>query len=156
VVFTVRRGDQTLTIEVPTIANPEGATVVGVVARTADPSYTYPFEIAIASGDVSGPSAGLAFSLGIIDELTPGDLTGGSQVAVTGTISGSGKVGEIGSAREKAIVAKRSGAALMLVPEGNVDEARSAQAGIEIVGVRTLDEALAALAARGGAPVPNP
>ena len=156
VVFTVERNDQVSTIEVPTVANEAGTTVVGIVTLTADPGYDYPFDVEITSGDVSGPSAGLAFSLGIIDELTPGDLTGGMRVAVTGTIDGEGRVGPIGSAREKAITAKQGRAQLMLVPVENLEDARSAGVDIEIVPVATLDDALAALAARGGAPVPNP
>ena len=35
-------------------------------------------------------------TLAILDDLTPGDLTGGKRVAVTGTIDPDGDVGEIG------------------------------------------------------------
>ena len=52
-----------------------------------------PFEIQIDTGEIGGPSAGLAFTLTLIDELTDGDLLGGANVAVTGTIALDGDVG---------------------------------------------------------------
>ena len=58
---------------------------------------------------VGGPSAGLAFTLAIIDDLTPGDLTGGKRVAVTGTIAADGTVGPVGGVEQKAITARHNG-----------------------------------------------
>ena len=66
-------------------------------------------KIKIATGDVSGPSGGLAFTLTIIDDLTPGNLTGGKKIAVTGTIDGDGTVGEVGGVPQKAVAARRRG-----------------------------------------------
>ena len=37
--------------------------------------------MSINVGDVGGPSAGLMFSLGIVDKLTPGAMTGGKSIA---------------------------------------------------------------------------
>lgn len=136
--------------------NAKGQTIIGVTGFTANPKYSYPFDVTIDPGNVSGPSAGLAFSLGIIDELTPGDLTGRKKIAATGTIGPDGTVGPIGGVQQKAVAAKNAGAALMLVPADEVAEARAANAGIDIVGVATLDDALAALVAAGGTPIPNP
>ena len=63
---------------------------------TKDLKLDFPVDITIDPGPVSGPSAGLAFTLTIIDELTPGSLTGGKKVAVTGTMDLDGNVGEVG------------------------------------------------------------
>ena len=70
----------------------------------------------IDSGAVGGPSAGLAFTLGVMDVLTPGELTGGKLVAVTGTIDSDGSVGPIGGLVHKVDAARHAGATLFLVP----------------------------------------
>ena len=55
--------------------------VMGVRSSDGLLDYDFPFDVEIDTGDVGGPSAGLAFTLGLIDDLTPGDLTGGTDVA---------------------------------------------------------------------------
>lgn len=109
-----------------------------------------PFDVNIESGAFSGPSAGLAFTLAIIDALTPGELTGGGIVAVTGTIAVDGSVGSVGGVTQKAAAADRAGADLFLVPARSVPEAVAGAGDTPVVGVSSLDEALAALAAYGG------
>jgi len=124
---------------------------LGVTLRTRQQSFSTPFEVAIDSGRVGGPSAGLEFALSIVDQLTPGELTGGRKVAVTGTIGFDGVVGPVGGIPQKTETVRRAGAKLFLVPVEQVAEAKSkAASGVEIVGVGTLDEAIQALAARGG------
>jgi PDZ domain-containing protein len=121
-----------------------------------------PFEVDIDAGRIGGPSAGLAFTLTLIDELTEGELTGGIDIAVTGTIQLDGSVGAIGGLRQKASAVRQTGVELFLVPasqsEADLEAAREAAgSGLEIVPVATLDEALLALAARGGDPIlPSP
>jgi PDZ domain-containing protein len=105
---------------------------------------------------VSGPSAGLACALAIVDDLTPGDLTGGKRVAITGAIAPDGSVTPVGGVAQKTIAARESGAKLMLVPVGEAATARAHADGMPIVTVRTLDGALAALQRSGGSPVPSP
>jgi len=109
-----------------------------------------PFDVSIDSGEIGGPSAGLAFTLSIIDLLTPGELTGGGRVAVTGTISLDETVGDVGGAEQKAVGARQSGAELFIVPEGEVADAEKGAGDMPVVGVATLDDALAALASLGG------
>ncbi|MBW7473343.1 hypothetical protein K0T92_01135 [Paenibacillus oenotherae] len=108
-------------------------------------------KITIHASEIGGPSAGLMFALQIIDEITTGDLTGGMRVAGTGTISRSGEVGAIGGIRHKVAAAERQGAQLFLVPADNAEEAaeKAAELGtpMRIVPVKTLSQALAALAA---------
>lgn len=101
------------------------------------------------SPSFSGPSAGLAFALETIDQLTPGDLTGGRLVAVTGTIDPAGHVGAISGAFQKVYAAHAVGADLMLVPTSNLEEASAAAhllgTDMELVSVDSLPEALAVL-----------
>ena len=125
-------------------------------------SVQLPFRATIDTDQIGGPSAGLAFTLTLIDRLSPGSLTGGQKVAVTGTIEDDGSVGAIGGLRQKVATVRRSGARFMLVPtaqgedglDGLVEARRAAGSALEIVPVANLEEALAALVARGGAPPP--
>src|SRR5690606_11397222 len=73
VTFGIKRGEQEMEVTMPTVAA-NGRAMVGM---TMQRSYKFPFEVDINVGDVGGPSAGLMFSLGIVDKLTEGPLTGG-------------------------------------------------------------------------------
>lgn len=155
VTLSVEKGSEGEPEDVTTelIADPggEGRAVLGIGVGTRDLRYDLPFPVRIDTEDVGGPSAGLALTLGILDHLTPGSLTGGANVATTGTIEANGTIGEVGGVAQKAIAAKRAGATLLLVPEAEVADAkRTASDGLEVVGVATLDDALDALAAIGG------
>lgn len=116
-----------------------------------------PFEVDINTGSIGGPSAGLAFTLSLIDRLTPGELTGGRDVAVTGTINLDGSVGPIGGLAQKASAVDQRGIDVFLVPsaqsEADIAAARAAAPGLNIVTVATVFEAIDALAAAGGDPV---
>ncbi|MFE4517155.1 PDZ domain-containing protein [Kitasatospora sp. NPDC056783] len=109
--------------------------------------HTYPFQIDIGLQDVGGPSAGLMFSLGIIDKLTPGgDLTGGKFVAGTGTIDDDGKVGPIGGISMKLIAARDAGAEYFFTPSSNCAEAtKNVPSGLTLIKTDTLDGALKSL-----------
>lgn len=105
--------------------------------------------------DVGGPSAGLMFSLGIIDKIDGdgrgGDLTGGTVIAGTGTITPSGRVGAVGGVPLKELAARRDGATVFLVPKGECSSARAElPKGLRLVPVQTLDGALDALRALRG------
>ncbi|MGW6917474.1 YlbL family protein [Kitasatospora sp. NPDC054939] len=117
--------------------------VVGIVASIR---HTYPFQIDIGLQDVGGPSAGLMFSLGIIDKLTPDDLTGGRFVAGTGTITDDGKVGPIGGISMKLIAAREAGAEYFFTPAANCDEAgKNIPDGLTLIKAETLAGALGAM-----------
>jgi Lon-like protease len=154
VTFTVDRDGASTPVTVETRATSEGAcqgrAQIGVQSATRSEKFDFPVDVKIDTGRVSGPSAGLAFTLTILDELTPGDLTGGKNVAVTGTIRSDGTVGPIGGAQQKAVTARRAGAKLFLVPTEEVKEARSRADGMKVVGIRTLDDALTELRRFGG------
>lgn len=106
--------------------------------------------VTLKLSDVGGPSAGLLFTLGIIDKLdgngAGGDLTGGRTIAGTGTIDSDGKVGAVGGVALKTLAARRDGATVFLVPQ---DECSDAQAelpkGLRLIPVTDLKGAVSAL-----------
>ncbi|MER7724029.1 PDZ domain-containing protein [Streptomyces sp. NPDC096323] len=117
----------------------ENRAIVGIQAGT---DHTFPFEIDIKLADVGGPSAGLMFSLGIVDKLTPGQLTGGKFIAGTGTIDDKGKVGPIGGINMKLVGARNAGARYFLTPDENCKAAASdTPDGLTLVRVKTIDDA---------------
>lgn len=162
----IRRPEEgILDVTVELAASPDDAerTIIGF--RPFDTRVvTLPFEVGIDTGQIGGPSAGLAFTLALIDELTPGELTGGKNVAVTGTIALDGSVGPIGGLSQKTSAVFQHGVDVFLVPasqrelaegEGELrqklEDAGHGQ--VKIIAVATLEEALAALEALGGDPL---
>ena len=143
----------TLTFELSVDGEPETARLVREpCGGSEDPLVgvsminSFPFDVSIASGGIGGPSAGLMWALGLYDLLTPVDLTGGRTVAGTGEIALDGTVIPISGIGEKLEAAADAGASVFLVPEGNMDAARtSGDRGMELVPVASLDDALAYL-----------
>jgi PDZ domain-containing protein len=129
----------------------DSAPFLGVALQTADLRYDLPFDVAIDANRIVGPSAGLAFTLELLDVLSPGELMGGRRVAATGTISPDGAVGAVGGIPQKTAAVERAGVELFLVPEGALGAARGvAGDGLRVEEVATIDEALTALAEFGG------
>jgi Lon-like protease len=126
--------------------------LIGVTDLTAVAARALPFKINIGLENVEGPSAGLMFTLGIIDKLTPQSLTGGRTIAGSGTIDAAGTVGPIGGVEQKVIGAARAGASVFLSPADNCADAKAAHAGghIRIIKVTSLSDALSALASLRG------
>jgi PDZ domain-containing protein len=122
---------------------------LGVVSMTRT-TYTFPFDVNIEVGDIGGPSAGLAFTLAILDVLSSGDLTGGHAVAATGTIRLDGTVGDVGAVSQKAVAVRRAGANVFFVPADQLKEALSQAGNMKIYPVKTLQQALDDLQALGG------
>jgi PDZ domain-containing protein len=149
------------TEKVSLIASPDDAnrTIIGIVpadTRTVE----VPFEVNISTDSIGGPSAGLAFTLALLDELTPGNLMGDSTVAATGTISEDGTVGAIGALRQKAVAVQRAGGDVFLIPKSQTaEEIAAARAAVgsslDVVPVGTLDEALEVLSKYGGGKLPK-
>jgi PDZ domain-containing protein len=150
-------GDLLVEVElVQSTADPD-RTIIGFVPFDTR-SVDLPFEVDFKTGGIGGPSAGLAFTLSLIDELTEGDLMGGRTVAVTGTIDFDGNVGAIGGLPQKASAVRQAGVDVFIVPaaQGDDEVAQAIEAGegeVEIIEVATLDEALAALERLGGEPL---
>jgi PDZ domain-containing protein len=163
VTLSIERNGKRQTVRVPVTAVP-GNRLIGVDLALR---YHLPVQIKVDTSDISGPSAGLAMTLAIIDDLTPGDLTGGKKVAVTGTIDARGNVGPIGGIAQKAIAARRAGAQVFIVPAcqdradrecaSDLETAKKRVGdGVEFAPVSTLAQALKVLRAAGGSPVRVP
>jgi len=142
-------------VSVELAENPENGKAQLGVSLDDRPSYEFPVKVDIDSGEVGGPSAGLAFTLAILDRLTPGSLTGNEAVAVTGTIGLDGSVGPVGGVTQKTEAAVEAGAKLFVVPPDEFADATEAARGrLEVRKVTSLDDALDVLAEFGGDPVP--
>jgi Lon-like protease len=150
---TIVRGGQTRRVQVGTKLS-AGHPVMGVEVTG---QYKFPFDVTISVGDIGGPSAGLMFALGIIDKLTPMNLTGGKFIAGTGEIEASGKVDPIGGIQQKMIAARQAGATIFLTPTANCSDAKGAvPAGMRLVSVSTLGQAVDDLEAiKAGQAVPS-
>ncbi len=148
--FVVRRDGATKTVTVTPKASPDDPQKAAVGVQI-QPGYDFPFDVAVRlADDIGGPSAGLIFSLGVYDTLTPGSLTGGARVAGTGTIDERGRVGPIGGIDQKIVAAADAGATVFLVPPGNCAEAEQAHVDkdkIRLVKAPTMHSAVASLKA---------
>ena len=139
--LTVNSGDERRVVSIrPIRRQQDDGPIIGVVLVES-----FPFEIRIDSGDVGGPSAGLMWALGVVDLLTPGDLTSGRTVAGTGVIDLDGGVHPVGGIEHKILAAERAGAELFLLPRSNVEEAGAVADHIDLVPVGHIGEALAYL-----------
>jgi PDZ domain-containing protein len=119
--------------------------------------FTYPFPVSINVTNIGGPSAGLAMTIGVVDALTSGSVTGKETVAATGTIDSSGNVGDVGGVAQKTVAVENAGATIFMVPPEEYKAAMSKdRPGLKIYAVSTLDQALKVLAAHGGAVPPVP
>jgi PDZ domain-containing protein len=123
---------------------------LGVSIQTQQ-DYTFPFSVTINTADIGGPSAGLAMTLGLINTLSGGHLTGGRTVAATGTIDPSGDVGDVGGVAQKTIAVEHAGATVFFVPPPELSAARSkATPSLHVYAVSTLAQALSILHKLGG------
>ncbi|UQA92578.1 S16 family serine protease [Streptomyces halobius] len=131
----------------------DAATAAALGYLKKDPDQV---KVKLKLSDVGGPSAGLLFSLGIVDKLdgdgNGGDLTGGRKIAGTGTIDADGTVGPVGGVALKSQAAKRDAASVFLVPKADCSNARSAPDGLRLIPVTTLKDAVQSLRAlaKGG------
>lgn len=145
VTFVVRRDGQRTLVQV-TPEQVDGKSTIGIRFGTG---YVFPFKVSVnIDPSIGGPSAGLMFSLGIYDTLTPGSLTGGATVAGTGTIDGDGQVGPIGGIQQKIVGARQAGAQLFLVPPDNCSDALGApNEDMRLVRAETMHTAVQAIEA---------
>lgn len=149
------------TFSIKLISSPDESnrTIIGLMPRDTRTVKT-PFEVGIDTDSIGGPSAGLAFTLALIDELSKGSLTGNTRVAVTGTIDGDESVGAVGAIAQKAVAARDAGAKLFLIPASQsaqdiADARRVGGAKMRVETVATLQDALDILRGIGGDPLPD-
>ncbi|HEY8684840.1 MAG TPA: S16 family serine protease [Chloroflexota bacterium] len=147
----VLRKNRLIRLTVSTVRSTNG--VPDVKGKTAligievQDQLKFPVKIHINAGNIVGPSAGLMFALGIVQRLSPTDITHGCKVAGTGTIDFNGQVGAIGGAKQKIIAANNAGAKYFFVPnvKENLDPAMAHRGNVTVVPVKTLRQALAFL-----------
>ena len=140
--FEIIRSKTPATVNVVLGANPKDPAqgYLGILGST---EYHGPFPIEFGLQDVGGPSAGTMFALGIIDKLTPENLSNDQIVAGTGTISPTGAVGAIGGIQQKMYAARDNGAQLFLAPKANCSSVRSSTPeGLNVAAVDTLSDAV--------------
>jgi len=142
------------TIQLMTSPDDPNRVIIGFVPADTR-TVRVPFDVQISTAGIGGPSAGLAFTLSLLDELTPGNLMGRGRVVATGTINEDGSVGAIGALEQKAVAVKDAGGTLFLVPAGQspseMKAARAAAgASVTIIQVGTVEEALVQLEKNGG------
>jgi PDZ domain-containing protein len=115
-----------------------------------------PFPVSMDAGEIGGPSAGLAFTLAIMDSLSNGNLTGGHKVAATGTMDQYGDVGQVGGVQEKTAAVEKAGAQVFFVPQAEYQDAESvAGHNLVVVPVTSLSQVLQILRQRYGGDVPG-
>lgn len=142
--FEIERDGTVMTVEVTPLVEGEQR-LVGIYPSN---EFTFPFEVDIELPNVGGPSAGMMFALGIVDELTPGAMTAGTLWAGTGTISALGDVGPIGGIVQKLHGADDAGATHFLAPVENCAEVVGhVPDGLTVFAVDTLDDAIDAIEA---------
>lgn len=145
ITLSVLRKGKPLHKEIVLGENPhaKGQALLGV-SMTSEPKEDISVEYNLQ--DVGGPSAGMMFTLAVIDKLTEENLTGGAFVAGTGTIEEDGEVGPIGGIMHKVQAAKDAGAELFLAPADNCAEAVRRDTGDMVVAkVSTLEDAIEAM-----------
>jgi Lon-like protease len=151
--LSVLRSGKALSLSVATKES-GGKPIIGVAVQE---NYKFPFTVKISVGDIGGPSAGMMFALGIIDKLTPLNLTGGKFIAGTGEITAAGQVEAIGGIQQKMVGARDAGATVFLAPASNCSDVVGAiPAGLRVVKVSTLSQAMTYLEdLKAGKPVPS-
>jgi PDZ domain-containing protein len=144
----VRRGGETLTVGVQTVADPVDAhrAIVGFAPDQAA-LIKLPLRVRIDAGNVGGPSAGLAFALEVMEELGH-NVDRGYKVAATGQMELDGTVSAIGGVKQKTFGVREAKADVFLVPAAgdNAAEARRYAHGLRIIAVKSFPQALRALA----------
>jgi Lon-like protease len=141
VAFRVERGkgEKNVSVEVQEV---EDQPRVGILLRDLFPDL--PVKVTIQTqNNIGGPSAGLMFTLSIIDKLTREDLTGGRRIAGTGEIALDGSVLPVGGVGEKLIAVHRLGVTTFLIPGENCAGVKGqVPDGLRLVKVSKVDDAL--------------
>ena len=123
---------------------------LGTVIEQRYRTVGLPFPVTIDSQGIIGPSAGLAFTLGLLDELSHGSLTGGRRIAATGTMTITGAVGDVGGVAQKTVAVRDAGASVFFVPIQEKAVAEAHAGPMKVEAVASLSQALADLRRLGG------
>ena len=155
------RGGGKVSRRVELMASPDdpSRTIIGFIPLDTR-TVNLPFNVEIETDSIGGPSAGLAFTLALLDELTPGDLFGGHKVVATGTVNEDGSVGAIGALPQKSAAVRMTDADIFLVPASQTEKELSVARrvvgkNVRIIEVSTVGEALEVLSGLGGSGLEN-
>lgn len=141
----VTNAGQARPVTIRTTTNPEDPRRPFIGVLLHEPTVELPVEVRINTGEVGGPSAGLAFALDLLEELGR-DVDRGRRIAATGELRLDGSVGAVGGIKQKTIGAERAGVEIFLVPGDNASEARRHASDLRVVPVNSFRQALRALA----------
>jgi Lon-like protease len=123
---------------------------LGIQPQTQQ-DWQFPVKVTVHTQNIGGPSAGLAMTLGIMDKLSSGRITGNRIVAATGTIDQNGNVGDVGGVAQKTIAVEQAGATVFFVPKVEYKTAESkATPQLHVYAVNNLDQVLRILKSLGG------
>lgn len=138
------RKDSPLEVKFKTMKSVQGkGSQLGLLLNS---NVKVPLDIKFHLKDVGGPSAGTMFALGIVEQLTPNNITSRHIVAGTGTIDLAGRVGPISGIPQKMAGAKKDGAKFFLAPASNCDEVDgNIPSGLKVTPIATFSDALHAL-----------
>lgn len=118
-------------------------------------------KVHVNADDIGGPSAGLMFTLEIINQLNDEDITKGYAVAGTGEIKEDGSIGRIGGVEKKVVAADEENIEIFFAPDDEITDymkkrnpaitsnyeaavktAEKINSKMKIVPVKTIDDAL--------------
>lgn len=153
--------DETLTLK--EIPGTDGRVGLGITFTESKSIKTDP-KIHVETDGIGGPSAGLMFTLELLNQLKEEDITKGYAVAGTGEMYEDGTVGRIGGIEKKVVAADKEGMEIFLAPDDEITEtmrkinpsivsnyeaalktAEDIGASMKIVPVKNINEALAFL-----------
>ncbi len=142
------------------IPNTKGRIGLGITFAESKTIRTDP-DVKADTEKIGGPSAGLMFTLEILNQLLDEDISKGYTIAGTGEMNEDGTVGRIGGVEKKVVAADKAGMEIFFVPDDEVTEqmkannptivsnyeaaaqtAKEIGTTMEIVPVKTIDDAL--------------
>ena len=150
--------DKTLTIK--DIPGSDGRVGIGISYSESKSIKTDP-KVTVKTEDIGGPSAGLMFTLEMLNQLLDEDLTKGYNIAGTGEMLEDGTVGRIGGIEKKIVTADKKGMEIFFAPDDEITKemleynpsiqsnyevakqtAEDIRSDMIIVPVKTVDDAL--------------
>jgi len=159
--FIRNKKEQEVTITLKEIPRSEETRAgLGITYAESKSIETNP-NVSMKTEDIGGPSAGLMFTLEILDQLLEEDLTKGYAIAGTGEMLVDGTVGRIGGIDYKVIAADRDGMEIFFAPDDEITPemkakypelesnyatavkvAKEIKTKMKIVPVKTVDDAI--------------
>lgn len=147
---------QTITMEKLPTTSSEARAGIGIASPLTKREVQLPNRVTIQSENIGGPSAGLMFTLEIMNQVSKEDLTKGYRIAGTGEILEDGTIGKIGGIAHKIQAAAQQNVDIFFAPndqlplgvnnktnyEEAVEAAKQLNTNMKIVPVRTIDDAL--------------